>query len=432
MTNVDGTKKDRFGNAIDPTVGYARGKILASSVEEHARLVHGQRVATARLAEKGKESISVFTGNQRVFPVRVNMLDLECEEWLGPGLIEHSFQEAALNHVGGTPGKHTAALFNRTSGGLVAAVGALSAGKPVVSAVPKASKSHASVSRGCFAARVDLFESDEVESFKALLAQHHPRLALITTVSSNLDRIPEASIREMIGLGQDAGAIVLVDDAYGARMRPILHGGQHALEMGADLVITNCDKAGMIGPRAGLLVGVGSCVQRVAAKAAEFGMEARAPIVAAVEQSLRLFDPAHLREEAEMGKKLTSLFEEQYGREVVHHSDLGPIVLEEDLFEIVARRANASTDSIDLVPSEVSSALGVILLRDHGVLTTNTHGQPGAKVSLRLRPTPEGVKRLGGLPQLVQALEHSVDHVASLVRNRNAISNLIIGRDIQQ
>lgn len=422
-------RTDRFGNPVDPTVGYARGEILKSSVEERQRLVHAQRIATRRLERQGRDSIAIFTGNLRTFPMQADHMSTVCDEWTGPGLVDEAFQEAAVRHVGGTRPMHTATLLNRTSGGLIAAIGALSQGRPVVSAVPAASKSHASVSRGSYAARVELVESDSAEGLRQAVATHEPALVLITTVSSNLDRLPEADIAAMVDIARQRGAVVLIDDAYGARIRPILHGGAHALALGADLVITNCDKAGMVGPRAGLLAGRDALVQRVAAKAAEFGSEARSPIIAAVTESLRMFDPAWLREEAAMGEQLTVLFERKFGRQRVLRSDLGPIIVEDDLVEMVLERAGLKAADTSLVPAEVTSALGAILLRDHGVLTTNTHGQPGAKVSLRLRPTPEGVERLGGLAAVVDAVERSLDTLAAMMKHPDAVASLVIGKE---
>ncbi|KCV26794.1 hypothetical protein L489_0638, partial [Bordetella bronchiseptica 00-P-2730] len=170
-------------------------------------------------------------------------------------------------------------------------------------------------------------------------------------------------------------------------------------------------------------------VQRVAAKAAEFGSEARSPIIAAVTQSLQMFDPAWLREEAAMGEQLTVLFERKFGRRRVLRSDLGPIIVEDDLVEMALERAGLTAADTSLVPAEVTSALGAILLRDHGVLTTNTHGQPGAKVSLRLRPTPEGVARVGGLATVVQAVERSLGTLAAMMKNPDAVASLVIGKE---
>lgn len=421
-------KTDRFGNEIDRTVGYARGKILASSVSERMRLVQGQRVATQRLKERGQDSISIFTGNLRCFPVDTERMAIACEEWLGPGLEEDAFQAAALHHLSGTPSIHTAALFNRSSGALISAIWALSDGKPVVSAVPRGSKSHASISRGCYAARVDLHECDSVERFAALVEAHCPRLIIVTTVSSNLDRVPEDDIKAYIDIGRRAGAITFVDDAYGARIRPILHEGTAALQLGADLVVTNSDKAGMIGPRSGVMAGVEDYITRTAAKASECGMEARAPTLAGVTQSLQMFQREWLLEEAALGQLLTNLFEQRFDPSVVQRSDLGPVIYEDDLFEIIAAQAGKHPADLAIVPAEASSALGMILLRDHGVLTTNTHGQPAAKVSLRLRPTPDGIRRLGGLNQLVIALDHSIKTLAAMLDDVPALSMLLIGK----
>src|ERR1700712_3665697 len=79
-------KADSFGNAIDPTVGFARGTIIRSSIDEALRLRHGQAIAARRVKLFGAESIGVFTGNQRDFPIHADDITTLCEEWVGPGL----------------------------------------------------------------------------------------------------------------------------------------------------------------------------------------------------------------------------------------------------------------------------------------------------------------------------------------------------------
>src|SRR5690606_6642121 len=133
-------------------------------------------------------------------------------------------------------------------------------------------------------------------------------------------------------------------------------------------------------------------IPKVAAQAAEFGMEARAPIMAAVMRSLQAFEPELLREERRLGEELTTLMRKRYGETVVLSSDLGPVIHEDDMLRIVLQRSDEPNHVPSIVPIEATAALGMLLLRDHGILTTNTHGQPGAKASLRLRPTPEALK----------------------------------------
>ncbi|MEL7345810.1 MAG: hypothetical protein AAFN59_13315, partial [Pseudomonadota bacterium] len=86
---------DRFGNPLDPSVGYARGPILSSSAAEIRRLRHAQSIAAQVVAERGIEAIAIFTGNPRYFPVKPNDLSELCEEWVGPGLFADEMTEAA-------------------------------------------------------------------------------------------------------------------------------------------------------------------------------------------------------------------------------------------------------------------------------------------------------------------------------------------------
>ena len=417
---------DAFGNPIDPTVGYARGKILRSSIEESQRLAHAQKIATQRLKERGAGSITVFTGNQRAFPVRASDLELRCEEWFGPGLIQDELKAAVLTHMDAGP-ENEISLFNRSSACIIALIIALSAGRPVVSGVPPGSRSHASVKRGCNLAGVELHEHSDERAFQEALARMNPALAIITPVTSNLDRIEEASLEQMLRLATRAGAITFVDDAYGARIRPILHDGTSAIRLGADVVVTNGDKAGLIGPRAGILVGRPNLVSKVAAQGAELGMEARGPIMAAMTRSLQAFDPALLLEERRLGEVLTGLMRERYGADRVSSSDLGPIIDENDMLHLMMERAGKSPEDTTIVPAEATSALGVLLLRDHGILTTNTHGQPGAKASLRLRPTPEAMETMGDMQTVVGALDQCIGQVAALLDDTTALSALILG-----
>ena len=141
---------DRFGNRLDPSVGYARGRHLASSADEIRRLRHAQAVAADVVAKRGPAAIGIFTGNPRYFPLRPEDLETYCEEWVGPGLFARELAEAAIDHLGGGD---TAVVTNRTSAGIIAAILALSSGKPVLSVVPDGDRSHTSVVRGCRACR---------------------------------------------------------------------------------------------------------------------------------------------------------------------------------------------------------------------------------------------------------------------------------------
>ena len=399
--------EDQFGNPLDPSVGYARGRFLSSSAAEIRRLRHAQSVAARVVSERGIEAIGIFTGNPRYFPLKSADLTTYCEEWVGPGLFAGELANAAIQHFGGG---ETVAVTNRTSAGIVAAILALSEGRPVVSVVPDGDRSHASVVRGCTLAGVDLIELKASADPAPAISQHVPALVVITTVTSSLARTPDDNTRNAISKAKAAGATVFMDEAYGARLRPVLHGGAQSLTMGADFAITNADKAGLSGPRAGILCGATDPVLATLAKASELGQEARAPIAAGAMRSLQAFDPEDLRAEARDGSSIADALSEAWGVEAVHLSDLGPMLDEQDVMARVLKQSNCIGTKI--VPAEVTAAIGMILLRDHGVLTVNTHGAPGGRVSLRLKPTAGALAAVGGTVALISALDDAVSEVA--------------------
>ncbi|WP_242538546.1 selenocysteine synthase [Trinickia acidisoli] len=420
-------KTDSFGNPIDPTVGFARGSIIRSSLEEALRLRHAQAVAARRVQMLGAESIGVFTGNQRDFPIQPEDISTLCEEWVGPGLAAEELRQVAIGHMGGR-GDDAVAIFNRTSAGIIATIAALSDGKPVVSIVPPGGRSHASVVRGSKIAGVAMHEIQGDEAWLQIIGIHRPALVVVTTVTSSLERLEDRITKEVIQYAHALGLTVFLDEAYGARLRTVLHGGQISLQLGADISITNCDKAGLSGPRAGVLVGRNEFVTAAAAKGAEFGMEARAPITAAVMRSLEKYRPDDLREESAAGQKLAEALERKMGKDLVQRSDLGPMVDEDSVLRVLLKIAGRENCKPVVVPCEATSALGMVLLEDHGILTVNTHGQPGARVSLRLKPTLDALRRTGGFDAVVSAVGQSLEKVANVIDDRNAIARLIVGR----
>lgn len=417
---------DTLGNVLDPVVGFARGKIIQSSVDEARRLRQGQRVAADRVRQMGPESIGVFTGNQREFPLKTEDLNTHCEEWVGPGLFAEELQRVGVAHMGGHATDSVAAV-NRTSAGIIATIAALSAGKTVVSVVPPGGRSHASLIRGCTISNVPLKEVQGDKDWISAIEEHRPALVVVTTVTSSLEFLDDAISMEVAGFARAKGAVVFFDEAYGARMRPVLRGGVLSLELGGDLAITNCDKAGLSGPRSGLVVGRPSLVTRVSAKASEFGMEARAPIAASALRSLQRFSPKDLVEEAQSGQELGRALRGRLGADLVAISDLGPMIEEDLALKEVFRRAGRDPKHAGIVPCEITSALGMVLLRDHGILTVNTHGQPGARVSVRLKPTHGAIARVGGMDKVVAAMVSSLNEVARYVDEPQALSELILG-----
>lgn len=415
---------DRFGNDIDPGVGYARGSLLRGSGDEVRRLAQAGRVAAGFVARAGIDKIAICTGNLRFYPATAEDLSVNCEEWIGPGLFGEELRQAAISHLGGQ-GHEAAAVVNRTSAGIVATVLAHSAGKPVLSLVAAGDRSHASVLRGARLAGVEVREVHDLDGVNTVLAADGPALMVVTPVTSELAMLPDDLMRDAVAAGKAAGCVTFLDDAYGARFRPVLHGGGASLSFGADLVITNADKAGLSGPRAGVLCGDPAALVPVQARASELGMEARAPVAVGAMRSLQGFTPELLIQEAQDGQDLAAALEEVLGAERVTRSALGPKIDEQDAMDIVL--GMAGRDSAVMVPAEVTAAAGMLMLRDLGIVTVNTHGQPGGRVSIRLKPTSGAVARAGGAAAVAACLHGALREVAAHLEDPDWFAELLFG-----
>ena len=65
----------------------------------------------------------------------------------------------------------------------------------------------------------------------------------------------------------------------------------------------------------------------------------------------------------------------------------------------------------------------MVLLEDHGIFTSNVAERPGARVSLRLRPTAAEVERFGGPERVVEAVANAFAKLATLLDDNRAASN---------
>jgi L-seryl-tRNA(Ser) seleniumtransferase len=231
---------------------------------------------------------------------------------------------------------------------------------------------------------------------------------------------------QVVALAKSKGIPVLLDDAYGARLRPVIFGGLKTLETGVDVGVTACDKAGMGGPRAGLMVGRADLVGRIAAKATELGLEARPPLALGVWSSLIHFDPDHLRSEVELGMEIYQRLCERFGPERVVRSALGASIPAENAYEMLASTMS-SDGGLPIVPAEVTAGVGLYWLEYKGIISVNALGGPGASIWLRFKPAPSEVERFGGIPALVEAVEAGLDYVTRRAHSIPEMRRLILG-----
>jgi L-seryl-tRNA(Ser) seleniumtransferase len=249
---------------------------------------------------------------------------------------------------------------------------------------------------------------------------------VITGVSSELEVIDQNTMMESVVLAQNAGVPVMLDDAYGTRLRPIIYDGPMTMETGVNLGVTACDKAGMSGPRAGLMVGEKKFIEKVNTKAAELGLEARAPLAAGIWTSLKKFNSRELEDEVELGVRIYGRLSKTYGSSRVVKSGIGASLTAESVYDLVKEIRNDGL-SLPVSSAEVTAAIGMHLLKKNGMITINALGQPGASTWLRFKPEPQVIKRMGGLDVLVDAIDDSIVHVSKIAHSLTKMKDLILG-----
>src|SRR5271165_3043348 len=104
---------DRFGNVHAPNLPYARGKILAGTETDFAKLA----VAWSLIRRRGTQAIHIFTGLEHSLPLAAEELQFADDE-IAPALYFERLKELAFCHLGGSPDHHDIAVFNRLTGGI--------------------------------------------------------------------------------------------------------------------------------------------------------------------------------------------------------------------------------------------------------------------------------------------------------------------------
>ncbi len=415
-----GVALDRFGNPIDPEVGYARGIILRSSEDEALRRRRAMDLIRARYEQLGREGLFDLTGLSGGFLVEARHLDA-LETYVGHALFYPELKVLAREHLG--TGEVLA--FNRTTAGILATcLALLREGDRVVHYVPKR-PAHPSFPRSV---KLAGGEYVEVEDPREIARYDDGRTRLVAITGATMDHVvpPLEALKEAIELGHRLGAVVLVDDASGARIRTAIHGQPRARDLGADLVITSTDKL-MPGPRAGLMVGEPELVHKIRAKAYELGLEAQPPVVAAIVGALRAYRPEKLKRAYETAEELYSLARREFGPEFVTRAPTGIVMSAEDVLALLMKLSGEERPRI--VPVEASSALAMLLIERHGIITIPAVGAPGASPSIRIDASSPDMERT--TPEhVVEALGDCARELARHIGDIRTVARIILGGDM--
>lgn len=415
---------DRFGNPLAPGLPYARGRILAGTEDDFSKLRRAWRIVERRIQKDGLDSVFNFSGLERSLPLDARDLPFADDE-IAPALYGERLRDLALEHLGGHPDAHDVMLFNRlTAATLATHLALVAAGDTVIGVSP--SHSHPTVIRAARHIGARFVDTSSVDGFgQALEREGRVTLVALTRLAVTYDLFPLETLRSVVRLAHDRGALVYVDDAGGARVGPAVFAQPKMLELGVDVGATGLDKYGTVGPRLGLLAGEKGLVARIRARAFEFGLEARPMLYPAAVRSLEGYTPERVRALVESTRRAAGALRAVLGRRL-HETPVTAQLRAEDILELALERAGLSRAAI--VPYEATAALAMLLLEDHGILTVHFAGLPPGTSSLLFKfIPPETLARFGGPDALAKAVDASLSRLATLIGEPEAIRRLLLG-----
>lgn len=354
------------------------------------------------------------------------------ERYLSQKLLEERLDGIAKVHLGGDDGFRTLA-FNRTTAANLTIILALARpGSTVPYLVVKYKKpglkghGHPSIPRAIELAQAKTEIVTTSEELERLVDGGN--VSLITVCASYRGLVDERTLRETSRSGQRHGIPVFVDDASGARLRTLGDGQARAIDLGADIVVTSTEKYGLNGPRAGVVVGRKPLMERVGAKAAVLGTDARPSVTAAIVRCLEEFT-------VERGQEIYHEWEERYralyeaarkvfGERVSWKPYGGISIMVEDILEIAMERAGL--DKTEWAPVDISTAVAMVLLRRYGYMTIPALHYPGASKSLMIHLAQPSAQTLKA-QEIVSALDDAFTTIGRIMTSRAKLEMLLFG-----
>jgi L-seryl-tRNA(Ser) seleniumtransferase len=166
-------------------------------------------------------------------------------------------------------------------------------------------------------------------------------------------------------------------------------------------------------------------VARIRARGYEMGLEARPLLYPAAYRSLAGSTPERVRELAATTRKVTAAVHTVVGKRL-HETAVISELLADDILEIAMERAGVEKPPI--VPYEAATALAMLLLRDHGVITVQFVGiPPGTSAIMFKFIDPQELDRFGGADAYARAIDQSLTKLATLLRDPGKIRALVFG-----
>ena len=314
--------------------------IVNNSLDEVKKRENALSVIKDIVENKGRDHLFDLTGLAGGFIASDEELSL-LETYIGPAVFEEDLQKAGIEHMGGEK------IFplNRTSSGILATILALvEEDSYVVHYLPKL-PAHPSIPRSCNLVNANYLEFEDFEEF---YIPENTSLVVVTGSTMDLQVIDEEKFKKVIDEAHSQDIPVLVDDASGARLRTVIFNQKKACDLGADIAITSTDKL-MPGPRGGLMAGREDLLNKIKAKANQFGLEAQPPSVLAMLNGLKAFNGDALVDSFSRKDELYDLLSKDY--DIFEKTPNGVMLSPEKL---------ASYLDTDLCGSDLSFILSII------------------------------------------------------------------------
>jgi L-seryl-tRNA(Ser) seleniumtransferase len=428
------TSTKRYPNRIDPILGYAPGTILPDDLADFRCVRAAEDVLLHRYKQEGYDGVK-----------NVMMLSDNCavpewfegpeyrERYLANKLCEERLDRLARDHMGGDERFGTMAFTRTTAANLTIVLALARPGTVVPYVVPKYAKpgfkghGHPSIPRAIDLARATCEVVVTLEELEALLARSDG--SLITVCPSYRGIVPEEITRGACALARSRGIPAFVDDASGARLRTVGEHQARAIDLGADVTVTSCEKYGLTGPRAAVVVARRDLLDRIGARAAILGTEARPSVTAAIVRCLEEWTPergeAIYREWAELHRPLWEAMQRVFGPRVAWKPYGGVWLMPEDILEIAMDRAGIT--ETPFAPVDAATVLAMILLRRHGWMTLPALHYPGASKSLTIHMAQPAARTLAP-ERIVHAIDDAFTTLAKMLGDRAELERVLFGR----
>ena len=415
---------DRFGNAIDPIINYARGSILRGTDEEVARMLRARQLVAERVRSTGLESVYDLSGMNRGGGLTAEDTDHLTSHVPFFEHFEGRTEPLALKHMGADAAKHDALILNRVSAAnFIALTTLVKRGDKVYALAPKGGVTHPSCVRPLSIAGADVTQLHSAEELdRKWQADGPPRLLLITPISASKRHLDFADFTRALDLPRGANTLVYVDDAHMASRVSFFEEPRTFGVGNIDIAVCSADKH-VAGPRAGVMVGRKDLIKEIGSCAYEFGLEAQATQYVGVANALRNFDTKPVKEAGELAKQLLEVLRGQYGARA-YLGGPGVSIGGDDVIDI-AREQRGIKAKPALVGVEAAGLVAMEMLAKDGVLTIGAVSMPGSAPVVRLMMYPDGPRL--GIEKIAASLENGISRLAEVLDDPDAARKQLLG-----